>query len=226
MTLKIKTQTDVITNSSSEVFLIRTYGKTPQEIYDELLAVGDDGSSGMGGELVVSNSVGCAGSSSNSHEDMPKEFAVVDVDWSKDTLVQWLFLNYYVVDSNDTGNLVRDPKDGRALGLHYWENMKQYPKEWIDKDTGKLLDALFDELTVLDIKESIKDKEAWILKESERWIEKEKKAKEDEYTKNLWESWKSNYGTPQGRYMVLKDIVDKHFAKHPESIIEKLKYEC
>lgn len=82
--MKIKSISDVITNSSDEVYIIKT-DKTAQEILDELLSIKDpkEGCSGMGGILNVETHDDYVGNDLNyAHENIkiPKGFAFATID--------------------------------------------------------------------------------------------------------------------------------------------------
>lgn len=220
--MDIKSITDVITNSSSECFLVRTYGKTPKEILEELEAVGDDGCSGMGGDLGVYNSVSQEGEYGEGYEHLSPEFAVVDMDWSKDDLKRYLFKHFFVIDSDYS--IVVDPNTGRGLGMSHWEDMKNYPKEWTNSDSRFLSDLEY-EAMYEEEREEQKDPEAYLKKMQKFYKQHEKKAKEDKDYKEQWDWFKADHPTPEAYVAYWTLAVEKWFKKHPVPIREQLKYD-
>ena len=90
--MKIKSINNVITNSSDEVYIIKT-DKSAQEVLKELIAMKDpeEHSSGMGGILNVETATAYVGNDLYyKHDNIPEGFAYVTVDDGFTTLNDYL----------------------------------------------------------------------------------------------------------------------------------------
>jgi len=224
--MNIKSITDVITNSSSECFLVRTYGKTPKKILEELKAVGDDGCSGMGGDLGVYNSVSLEGEYGADWKDLDKDFAVIDTDWNKEKLIRWIFKNYFVIDAEDC-SVVKDPETKRCLGLSHWDDMKNYPEEWKDVDKNIFSEIAYEKMYA-DEREDLKDLDTYRKNLQELYKKREAEANKkdtDKYFKENWKQFKTEYPNPDAYIEHWQKAIKNWFDNHPVSVKEKLKYD-
>lgn len=210
--LKIKSKTDVITNSSSEAFLIRTYGKTPKEIIEELKPLLDlDGSGGMGGYLGVYNGSGSVGEYGENWRNLPPHLAVVDVDREKKSLIRYLF-NHYFVLSAEEDPIITDPITGRGIEIG--------PREKEDEMT--LLEILGMEIYYENLQKEQKDHKAYLRK-----IQNAYRRNERFYKKygGQWNETKKEFPTPASFVKSAEKEVSDWFEKHPTSILGQLDYD-
>lgn len=101
--VRIKTLIDIITNSSSEVFLIKNEGRSDEEILKLLKDINDYGCSGMGGEMSVCSN------------NLPIGLSIIDIDWNKKECMSWILNNLFVLDIDCVGNITRDKSTNRVL---------------------------------------------------------------------------------------------------------------
>ena len=218
MDLKIRSITDVITNSSSEAFLVRSYGKTVQEILKDLKKVGDNCCSGMGGELEVYNSKGSTSNDENWYNYIPEEFAVIDLDWAKKELINYIFENYWVLDIGNVRSVARHTKTGRIVG--YGHELKDNPKtDVVEEEAGTIINKFSEYFEWLETKNEImNDEKGYLSKVKEHW-----KWLQANYPKNF-EELKSSYKTPEGQVAMIKVEMEEWFNKHKINPSDEYKY--
>lgn len=141
--VRIKTLIDVITNSSSEVFLIKNEGKSDEEILELLENIHDEGCSGVGGDMSVYSNEW------DSNEDekpckIPKGLSIIDIDWNKKKCLAWILENLFVLDI-DYSDIARDKETGRVLG--YGGN----------DEGGSVIDRIFGIKSLQDLKDFISE---------------------------------------------------------------------
>lgn len=116
--VKIKSITDVITNSSSETFLIKALGYSRKKLLKELENLKDNGCSGMGGMLEVFDSTTISDdryyTKDPDYPSLPDDFFVVDIDWSKKKIINHLLKKFIVLDVSC--NITTD-ENGRVISL-------------------------------------------------------------------------------------------------------------
>lgn len=125
----IKSITDVITNSSSETFLIKT-DKSFEELTKEIE------------EVVKENSWYFA--NGDGVEEFPEPgYLIIDVDKELEDFQRYVYDNYFVVDLNENygSPLVADKNTGRIIGRCY-DFPTDYPPGTILVDEGRLFDTL------------------------------------------------------------------------------------
>lgn len=133
--MKIQSVADIITNSSSEVFVIQS-DKTWEELEGIMDSWNlDDDWSGMGGCLdVYDNKRPYVGKVSNPDEPWakwcPEGHLVIHIDWKMNRHIDKIFEEFNVVDS-DTCNLVRDKKSGKTRRFNYDEKSLQENEEFL-----------------------------------------------------------------------------------------------
>ena len=105
--MKIQSVSDIITNSSSEVFIVQT-DLTREELlkYMESWKFPDDkyyeeeGFSGMGGHLdICDNETIHEYGNEPSYPYLPKGYLAVDIDWAKKCTIKRMFEEFNVVDA-------------------------------------------------------------------------------------------------------------------------------
>lgn len=223
--MKIKSITNVITNSSSEVFLIRTYGKTPQQILKELEAHDNGQASGMGGDISVYNSKlprKAIYGEGSWYYSLDPDFAIIDIDHAKRDTIEWILANYFVIAEDTTVGVV-DPSNQRVIAISKWgnDNLRHadpYPDEWI-KDTYPIIDSLLTD--------------EYIMKEKQ-----EMDTDMDKYSQKVQDWYYRMYEIPQfysdilRKYPSAEDyieyrekVISDWIAEHPKPIMEKYKYE-
>ena len=115
--IKIQSFSDIITNSSSEVFLVKTT-TSKKDFAEELRKLEDDGCSGMGGSLLVANNQTTISEEYGgeflldnkdpddlSYPDMPDGFLIVDTDWDKEILIKYINEKYSTVNFYDYNSM-------------------------------------------------------------------------------------------------------------------------
>lgn len=131
--MKIKTITDVITNSSSEVFLVKV--EKGYDIKELLSLVEDDGFSGMGGSIEVHN--------------ISPSLALVDFDRAKKKLMSFMIDSGMVVDIFDGRRVKRDSTTNRIIS---------YGEDDCNEVSGDLCDKIYYNLKQLrEYKEVLED---------------------------------------------------------------------
>ena len=117
--MKIAGIVDVITNSSSETFMIKSEGMSREEVQNLLEELGDLGCSGMGGELTVLDN--------KSHseyfpglDNLPDNIFLIDVDLAKKSVLKFIIDCLFIIDTPEDYKCTRDPKTGRIISL--WED--------------------------------------------------------------------------------------------------------
>ena len=110
--MKVKSITDVITNSSSEVFMIKSEGRSDKEILKILNSIKDDGCSGMGGYMEILND-----------RNMPDGIVLIDIDWSKEEVIKHIVKNFFLIGVDEGGKCTRDPETKRITSL--WDENDQ-----------------------------------------------------------------------------------------------------
>ena len=134
--MKIKSILNVITNSSSETFIIRTRGKSIGEIYRDLSKHDEGRASGEGGMLEIYN---CTYKDNGDYSYEPywnklsPDFAFIDIDWAKKDTIKYLKKNYDVLPA-ETEDLLEDDDFYRheAKLLKDYATYYQQVKEWYD----------------------------------------------------------------------------------------------
>lgn len=135
--MKIQSVADIITNSSSEVFVIQT-DKTWKEVEDIIESWNlDDEWSGMGGivEVYDNKRPYADGHFCDNPDDpwfkwCPDGHLAIHIDWSKKKHIAKMFEEFNVVDS-DTCNLVRNKKTGKTRKYDYSEKELQEDEEYL-----------------------------------------------------------------------------------------------
>lgn len=212
MMIKIRSVSDVITNSSSEAFLIRTYGKTPAELKAEFEAFGDEACSGMGGELEVYNEVELTGEFGEGYENLPKDFAIVDIDSAKTSLRQHLFDHYWVVDAEE-GYVRRDPATGRILGY--------VKKEESGEEAGHIMGVALQRFSCLDNLESLNGENyPATLEKVKAWYERAEKEDPDWFE----EIKKSSGNTPEEHLERVRNYSEEFLKKYPDNPLDNYAY--
>lgn len=115
--IKIQSFSDIITNSSSEVFLVKTT-TSKKDFAEELRKLEDDGCSGMGGSLLVADNQTTISEEYGdeflldnedpdelSYPDMPDGFLIIDTDWNKDVLIKYINEKYSTVNLYDYNSM-------------------------------------------------------------------------------------------------------------------------
>ena len=115
--IKIQSFSDIITNSSSEVFLVKTT-TSKKDFEEELRKLEDDGCSGMGGSLLVADNQTTISEEYGgeflldnqdpddlSYPDMPDGFLIIDTDWNKDVLIKYINEKYSTVNLYDYNSM-------------------------------------------------------------------------------------------------------------------------
>jgi hypothetical protein len=115
--IKIQSFSDIITNSSSEVFLVKTT-TSKKDFEEELRKLEDDGCSGMGGSLLVADNQTTISEEYDgeflldnkdpddlSYPDMPDGFLIIDTDWNKDVLIKYINEKYSTVNLYDYNSM-------------------------------------------------------------------------------------------------------------------------
>jgi hypothetical protein len=115
--IKIQSFSDIITNSSSEVFLVKTTA-SKKDFEEELRKLEDDGCSGMGGSLLVADNQTTISEEYDgeflldnkdpddlSYPDMPDGFLIIDTDWNKDVLIKYINEKYSTVNLYDYNSM-------------------------------------------------------------------------------------------------------------------------
>jgi hypothetical protein len=115
--IKIQSFSDIITNSSSEVFLVKTTA-SKKDFEEELRKLEDDGCSGMGGSLLVADNQTTISEEYGgeflldnkdpddlSYPDMPDGFLIIDTDWNKDVLIKYINEKYSTVNLYDYNSM-------------------------------------------------------------------------------------------------------------------------
>lgn len=110
--LIIRSVIDVITNSSSETFLIKRGTKTLKEIENDLLShkSDKDRGTGMGGILEVKDRVW------EDTEKIRSDLAIVDIDQGFKDLMKYLLKTYYVIDVMDS-TAILGPDNERVISI-------------------------------------------------------------------------------------------------------------
>lgn len=132
--MRIKSITDIITNSSSETFVIKNEGKSNEEILKLLESIEDNASSGVGGQLEVRDS------------DFHEGLTILYIDWAKQKCIDWIIKNLFVLDIEPSGGVTRDPLTKRVLSIEgedeaekIWEEVYYFwHPEWWKEDLSKL----------------------------------------------------------------------------------------
>lgn len=134
--MKIKSIINVITNSSSETFLIRTRGKSVNEIYRDLSEHDEGHASGEGGMLEIYNSTAKDDGDYSCDpywNKLSPDFAFIDIDWAKRDTIEYLKENYAIFPEETKGLL-----DDDNFYRHEAELLKDYAayyqqvKEWYE----------------------------------------------------------------------------------------------
>ena len=115
--IKIQSFSDIITNSSSEVFLVKTT-TSKKDFAEELRKLEDDGCSGMGGLLLVADNQTTISEEYGGvflpdnidpddllYPDMPDGFLIIDTDWNKDVLIKYINEKYSTVNLYDYNSM-------------------------------------------------------------------------------------------------------------------------
>ena len=115
--IKIQSFSDIITNSSSEVFLVKTT-TSKKDFAEELRKLEDDGCSGMGGSLLVADNQTTISEEYGgeflldnqdpddlSYPDMPDGFLIIDTDWNKEILIKYINEKYSTVNLYDYNSM-------------------------------------------------------------------------------------------------------------------------
>ena len=116
--IKIQSFSDIITNSSSEVFLVKTT-TSKKDFAEELRKLEDDGCSGMGGSLLVADNQTTISEEYGgeflldnkdpddylSYPDMPDGFLIIDTDWAKEALIKYINEKYSTVNLYDYNSM-------------------------------------------------------------------------------------------------------------------------
>lgn len=218
---RIKSRTDVITNSSSEVFVFRNYGKSVDDILQDLESIDSKKCSGMGGELSVYDNTSPKNKEwDESYEWIPDGWSMLDIDEAKDDVIDYLLKNYYVIDSDyfyikdDQGRLLRRPSKEE------WEWIKNLKPE--ERQTYDIISFMEDWPMMTELREELKDEKAFLEKIKKRW-KSEKKKKKKEYSSYGW--LQSTFKTPEGELEFRKKRCKEFFEKHPVSPAELYKYD-
>ena len=153
--VKFQSISDVITNSSSELFTI-VDDRPFEEVKELVESIGKhnwgaakDSSSGEGGKLEVSNWedkyndwLKWAVSSKKLDLATPEVWALqcdesleelqksiwISVDWNREATIDWIIKNLWVYDA-DGGCFEKDPNTGRVIKRITYEEAKKLPKE-------------------------------------------------------------------------------------------------
>ena len=211
---RVKSKTDVITNSSSEVFILRSYGRSAADIQKELESVDSGQCSGVGGDLDVYDNTMADDYWGESYDWIPDGFVYLDIDQAKEDVIDYLLKNFYVLDSDyfyikdDNGRLIRRPTKDE------WEWIKKLKSE--ERETYAIIDHMESWASMVKLKEGLKDEEAYFQKIKKHWNEADK----DERNWLL-----ETYGTPEGELTRVKDYCKRWFEKHPTSPAELYKYD-
>ena len=138
--IHIQSISDIITNSSSEVFLVKT-DKTPREIIEELKyfapnsyydneigELRENSCSGMGGELTAYNNKTISeydlkyqyencinGVVRPKYEYLPEGYLYVDIDWGFVSKIHYLIKNYNVLDIDDVSGFCKRDKKTKII---------------------------------------------------------------------------------------------------------------
>lgn len=213
--LKVKSRTDIITNSSSETFVVRSYGKSIDVILKDLLKKNNPrASSGVAGDIEVYDNERMVfwtgegrkidGNNTSEYDWLPDGFILVDVDWAKTRLIDYLFEKYWVIDAVDCWGYRRDPKTGRMTQLSDKE-IKEWPE---DKPKPSFGDVYY-HMEFNQLYEACREK----LKDKAKYLEEIKKY-------NLREGY-----TPESYLEEIEKSTERWFKKHPISPEEKYKYD-
>jgi hypothetical protein len=153
--LKVQSFSDIITNSSSELFVVkddRSY-ETVKEIIERVaetnLKNGTDVGSGMGQFLEIKNWEMLYDEAKEDHIaknkqefytpeiwsleyeeelDELKQLIYIDIDWRRDATIEWIFKNLFV-SNIDYGYAERDPETGRILRTVSEETFNSLPAD-------------------------------------------------------------------------------------------------
>lgn len=153
--VRIQSISDIITNSSSELFAIiddRPFEEVKRiikEVGKSNLSSIHDGFSGEGGTLEVHNWEDLynewlkywipenkksqatpeiwALQYKDSLEDLKKQI-LIKIDWSREHTIDWILENLWVIDV-DCGYFEKDPETGRIIKRITYEEAFQLPKE-------------------------------------------------------------------------------------------------
>ncbi len=223
----VKSKTDVITNSSSEIFIFRNYGKSAEEILKDLKSIDDGHSSGMGGLLKVydkdSKRRDC-GFSWNYKWLLPG-WSLLDIDEAKKDVIEYFLKNYWVVDCDyfyvkdkETGRLLRKPT------VEEYEEMKSNNVRCYD-----IADHMESWSSMVKLRESLKDEKNFLRNIKRRWkrekdrLDSKKNGKDGYYSRYKW--LVSKYGTPNGELEEQKRFCKDWFERHPLPPDETYRYD-
>lgn len=217
---RIRSKTDVITNSSSEVFIFRNYGKSVADILKDLESIDSGKCSGMGGELSIYDNTSPANKDwGDTYDWIPEGWSMLDIDEAKDDVIDYLLKNYYVIDSDyfyikdDNGRLIRRPTKDE------WDWIKKLKPE--ERQTYDIIDFMEDWPMMIKLREELKEEAALLEKIKKRW--KSEKKKKKELSSYGW--LQQTYGTPEGELEFRKKRCKEFFEKHLVSPAELYKYD-
>lgn len=146
---KVQTVSDIITNSSSEVFIVRD-SRPFKEVKKLIKSIAEsnqdkDESSGMGGHLEIydwndsynewlswipenKRSQGTPEMWALRYKEPLEELKMnvyIDIDWSKKETINWIIENLWVINVDAPCEI--DPETGRVIKLVSWEEWDSLP---------------------------------------------------------------------------------------------------
>lgn len=143
--MKVRSVTDIITNSSSEVFLVKTKLERKEiKTLDWLKTIQPgDGISGDGGGVDVWDGIVSDGYEVPYLMLLPEGYLVVEIDWSRSETINRFLKEFEVLDL-EIGHYKFDPSTGRVTERILKDQWNALPKDQ-QRKPGAVMDKLFKE---------------------------------------------------------------------------------